>query len=202
MDREVQARVRALPWWRKLRRQQRRTLELRIRTEIWRDIEQREEAVAPEKQVTVSAGSDPRLTRVIQANGRRRAALAADDAELARAALGEIVTDLDGLLDDVAVRLRESGESQELDRAKVAQLVKGDLAASTAAALPLEALADLFDMSDDQVERALRGNGMVTPETLDEALAQLDYLRAQLRVVAENDDHELLDRLLGFIPHW
>jgi hypothetical protein len=159
------------------------------------------ERIIPRKpDVTQSAAAgDPPIDWLLTANNERHDALIAGDVALARSALQEVVADLDRMLDTVKKQLVRSTSA---DRQRVKRIVKDDLAAAAVAALPLGDVADLLEMSNDQVEvviRSLRAKGAVDVAARERALAQIKHLRAQLRAVKATNDHELLDRLVSFI---
>ena len=135
--------------------------------------------------------------RLEAANEQRLAALSAGDEQLARSALVAVADELDGVLDSVAERLRH--DDIRRDRKRIKWVVTHDLAASTAAMLPLEDVADLLDLPRDHVQAALhvlRTKGAPDPTVRAHALAELHNLQAQLRTAKATNDHALLDILI------
>lgn len=157
-----------------------------------------------EPQQAQSAGTgSPTIDHLLRANEKRRAALRAEDEQLARAALFDVAADLGILLDSATMRVWQSGGKHA--RKKVKKIVKRDLAASVAAALPLAEIADLLELPGERVEvalRSLRAEGAMDSAAQDAALEQIRFLRAQLQLVVETQNHSLLDRLVAFIVNF
>lgn len=153
----------------------------------------------PHSDRSVGEG-EPMLDHLMRVNEERLAALHEENEQLARSALHEVVADLDSLLDSTMSHVWPSRSSRT--RKHVKKIVKQDLAVSTAAALPLGEVADLLDMRREQVDavlRILRKQGAVDAGTRDAALREISQLRGQLRLVEATEDHNLLDRLMGFL---
>lgn len=145
------------------------------------------------------AGGDghPRTYRVLWWNDVRAEALEADDRRLAREARREVVAGLSAMLDVAATRLAESDGFWV--RGRVRKLVKRDLAGSTFAALRLDEVTGPLDLPPEPVEgvlESLRTRGAADPAIRDEALRAIEARRADLRTVAEDDDHPLLDEVM------
>ncbi|MGH3848855.1 MAG: hypothetical protein ACRDRT_04000, partial [Pseudonocardiaceae bacterium] len=143
---------------------------------------------------------EPPFDHLMWANEERLAALRAENEQLARSALREVVGDLDMLLDSATAHVWRSRNTR--DRKQIKKIAKRNLAASTVAELPLGEIADLLDVPREQVEMALRSlrvQGALDAGTRDAALRQIRFLRAQLQLVEATEDHSLLDKLVAFI---
>lgn len=155
---------------------------------------------ASRRERSRSRGAGAAIDRLLTTNEERVVALQAGNTRLARSALREVAADLQDLLTEAAAQLAGSRDQQI--RQHVKTIVKRDLAASTAAALPLHEIADLLDIDRRQVTVVL--DSLHTQGGLDEAtrlagLREIQHLRQQLRSAVQTEDHSLLDRLVSFI---
>lgn len=185
-----------------------------LRERIERELDTRTSDLSPETEQIQSAetvqvqsagtGGKPPFDHLIKANDERWAALRAEDDELARYALQEVVADLDMLLDSAKAHLsgRAFDHKDHKYRGRIKKIVKDDLAARTVAALPLGEIAEFLDLPRDDVDTVieqLRTRGAMEDTVLYTALAQIEQLRVQLRTIVETEDHALLDSLVSFL---
>jgi hypothetical protein len=151
-------------------------------------------------RVQAAGMSGPPIEHLARVNEERMAALRAQDEQLARASLREVVTDLTFLLDSATRHVWQSGGKHTSKQVK--EIITRDIAASVAAELPLLEVADLLDLPREQVAAALQSlcaQGAMDAASRDVALEQIRLLRAQLQLVVATEDHSLLDRLVAFI---
>jgi hypothetical protein len=160
----------------------------------------------PEDQVTeqvaddVPAGPPPSpLRRLLEHEEARSAALRRADRRAAKRAFAHVVADLDDLLDMVRAKLRLLTGG---DQAAVRDGVSAPGAADALAVLPLSDVADLLGLPRDTAGRVLerlRESGGLGGEDRRPVLRTLDEFRLELRIVADAEDHALLDRLVRVV---
>ncbi|MER7113467.1 hypothetical protein ACWGPQ_04160 [Saccharomonospora azurea] len=149
---------------------------------------------------TKTTAGPPVLDRLLRHEEARAAARAADDLRLADRALGEVVQDLDELLNYAATHLHQAGRGRS--RQRVQEAVPQLAAMAGVAALPLGEVAEFLDLPRarvDEVLGTLARYGGITPAERHEALQQVEWLREQLGHVAATKNHSLLDRILAFV---
>jgi len=160
----------------------------------------------PEEHVTeqvaddVPAGPPPSpLRRLLEHEEARSAALRRADRRAAKRAFADVVADLDDLLDTVKAQLRLLTGG---DQAAVRDGVSAPGAADALAALPLRDVADLLGLPRDTAGRVLdrlRESGGLGGEDRRPVLRALDKFRLELRIVADDTDHSMLDRLVRMV---
>ena len=160
----------------------------------------REEQVAEQVADDVPAGPPPSpLRRLLEHEEARSAALRRADRRAAKRAFADVVADLDDLLDVVKPQLRLLTGG---DQAAVRDGMSAPGAADALAVLPLRDVADLLGLPRDTAERVLdrlRESGGLGGEDRRPVLRALDELRLELRIVADDVDHSLLDRLVRVV---
>ena len=148
----------------------------------------------------VPAGPPPSpLRRLLEHEEARSAALRRADRRAAKRAFAHVVADLDDLLDMVKAQLRLLTGG---DQAAVRDGVSAPGAADALADLPLRDVADLLGLPRDTAGRVLdrlRESGGLGGEDRRPVLRALDQLRLELRIVADDEDHSLLDRLVRVV---
>jgi hypothetical protein len=160
-----------------------------------------------EEQVTeqvadddVPAGPPPSpLRRLLEHEEARSAALRRADRRAAKRAFADVVADLDDLLDMVKAQLRLLTGG---DQASVRDGVSTPGAADALAVLPLHDIADLLGLPRDTARRVLdrlRDSGGLGGEDRRPVLRALDKFRLELRIIADDQDHSQLDRLVRVV---
>jgi len=159
-----------------------------------------EEQVTEQVADDVPAGPPPSpLRRLLEHEEARSAALRRADRRGAKRAFADVVADLDDLLDMVRAQLRLLTGG---DQAAVRDAVSAPGAADALAVLPLRDVADLLGLPRDTAGRVLdrlRDSGGLGGEDRRPVLRALDEFRLELRIVADDKDHSLLDRLVRVV---
>ncbi len=130
----------------------------------------------------------------------RSAALSTGNQNFARIRLGDVVGDLNKLLDSVVDALAKADARG--NRMHTKSDLPNLLALSAARTLPLEDIAELLDVPHEQVDivlHDLRRFGGLTPDAVDGALSQIQNLRAELQNIVTEENHALLDKLVSLI---
>jgi len=160
----------------------------------------REDQVTEQVADDVPAGSPPSpLRRLLEHEEARSAALRRADRRAAKWAFADVVADLDDLLDMVKAQLRLLTGG---DQAVVRDGVSAPGAADALADLPLRDVADLLGLPRDTAGRVLdrlRDSGGLGGEDRRPVLRALDKFRLELRIVADDEDHSRLDRLVRVV---
>src|SRR5262245_58464909 len=148
----------------------------------------------------VPAGPPPSpLWRLLEHEETRSAALRRADRRGAKRAFAEVVADLDDLLDVVKAQLRLLTAG---DQAAVRDGMSAPGAADALSVLPLRDVADLLGLPRDTEGRVLdrlRETGGLGGEDRRPILRALDEFRLELRIVADDRDPSLLDRLVRVV---
>jgi regulatory Crp family protein len=160
----------------------------------------REEQITEQVADNESAGPPPSpLRRLLEHEEARSAALRRADRRAAKRAFADVVADLDDLLDTVKAQLRLlTGGDQDAVR----DGVSAPGAADALAVLPLRDIADLLGLPRGTAGRVLdrlRESGGLGGEDRRPVLRALDKFRLELRIVADDTDHSLLDRLVRVV---
>lgn len=160
----------------------------------------REEQVTEQVADDVPAGPPPSpLRRLLEHEEARSAALRRADRRAAKRAFAHVVADLDDLLDLVKAQLRLLTGG---DQAAVRDGVSAPGAADALSVLPLRDVADLLGLPRDTAKRVLdrlRDSGGLAGEDRRPMLRALDKFRLELRIVADDEDHSQLDRLVRVV---
>ncbi len=159
-----------------------------------------EEPAAEQVADDVPADAPPSpLRRLLEHEEARSAALRRSDRRAAKRAFADVVADLDELLDMVKAQLRLLTGG---DQAAVRDGVSAPGAADALAVLPLGDVAQLLGLPRDTARRVLdrlRESGGLGGEDRRPVLRALDEFRLELRIVADDVDHSLLDRLVRVV---
>jgi hypothetical protein len=157
----------------------------------------REEEVTEQVAEDSPAGPPPSpLLRLLEHEEARSAALRRADRRAAKQAFADVVDDLDDLLDMVKAQLRLLTGG---DQAAVRDGMSAPGATDTLAVLPLRDVAELLGLPRDTAGRVrdrLRDSGGLGGEDRRPVLRALDKLRLELRIIADDENHSLLDRLV------
>jgi Bacterial regulatory proteins, crp family len=163
-------------------------------------LQDREEQDTEQVADDVPAGPPPSpLRRLLEHEEARSAALRRADRRGAKRAFAQVVADLDDLLDMVKAQLRLLIGG---DQAAVRDGVSASGAADALSVLPLRDVADLLGLPRDTAGRVLdrlRESGGLGGEDRRPMLRALDQFRLELRIVADDQDHTLLDRLVQVV---
>jgi hypothetical protein len=163
-----------------------------------REIERLLETETRRAQSGIDKG-DPRLDRLMRSDQQRLFALASGNHALAAIHLQSVATDLKAILDAAVTLLAQNGAHK---RHAAKRTTKQDLAAATAAALPLGEIADLLGLPRKRVDATLRllaEQGNIPLARREEVLRGVNELRSQIGSAAARRDHLLMDRLKAVI---
>jgi hypothetical protein len=153
------------------------------------------------EQAQPSSAGPPGRELLLQHEQARLAALSAGDKKLADHALRAVIGDLDALLTSAAAELRASAGGRRT-RKQVKKAVPQLVAIDELGYLPLTDVADLLELSRDDVDgvlASLAARGELSSAERDRALAQLENLRTKLQEIEVSRDHALLGDLIAFI---
>ncbi|WP_157979935.1 hypothetical protein [Kribbella monticola] len=165
-------------------------------------LETRPGLAAPDPLVDDDELTDPATPpgreRLVQHEQTRSAALSAGDKKLADQALHAVIGDLDALLAAAATELRASASGRRT-RKQVKKAVPQLIAIDERGYLPLTDVADLLELSRDDVDDVLASLAARGEFSRDQALAGLASLRTKLQEIETTRDHSLLSELITFV---
>ena len=146
------------------------------------------------------AGWPPALQKVVEDDFRRTNALATYRWKTADAALVDVVSGLDDLLDLAADSIRN--DEPRRSRRQPRKAAAADAAAKLLTELPFAQVADLLGIPADEIDQAIDSFGHPLRRSRADrrtALRAIKQLRIQLQQVEITRDHTRLNRLLSFI---